>query len=87
MAVHSLKDVPTFLPEKIVFSAYLKRGSFSDLLLIYKGSRNFLLNSKIEAVIATESLIKRIFWKNRSPHHPIVYYLMRKYKYSIKKII
>lgn len=71
MAVHSLKDVPTSLPEKIVLSAYLKRGSFSDLL-IYQGSSNFLLNSKIEAVIATGSLRRRAFWKNRYPHHTIV---------------
>ncbi|WP_185878500.1 hydroxymethylbilane synthase [Blattabacterium cuenoti] len=71
MAVHSLKDVPTSLPEKIVLSAYLKRGSFSDLL-IYKGSSNFLLNSKIETVIATGSLRRRVFWKNRYPHHTIV---------------
>ncbi|WP_185849857.1 hydroxymethylbilane synthase [Blattabacterium cuenoti] len=71
MAVHSLKDVPTNLSEKITLSAYLKRGSFSDLL-VYKGSSNFLFNPKIEAIIATGSLRRVAFWKNRYPHHTIV---------------
>jgi hydroxymethylbilane synthase len=71
IAVHSLKDVPTNLPEKIVLSAYLKRGSFYDLL-VYKGSNNFLFDPNIHAVIATGSLRRRVFWKNRYPHHTIV---------------
>ncbi|WP_185862752.1 hydroxymethylbilane synthase [Blattabacterium cuenoti] len=71
MAVHSLKDVPTNLSEQITLSAYLKRGSFSDLL-VYKGSSNFLFNPKIKAIIATGSLRRVAFWKNRYPHHTIV---------------
>ena len=36
LAVHSMKDVPTQLPNGIVQSAVLKRASFKDLL-VYKG--------------------------------------------------
>ncbi|AWU43938.1 hydroxymethylbilane synthase [Blattabacterium sp. (Cryptocercus kyebangensis)] len=71
IAVHSLKDVPTKLPEEIVLSAYLKRGSFSDLL-VYKGSNNFLLDSNIHAIIATGSLRRGAFWRNRYPNNTIV---------------
>ena len=32
IAVHSLKDVPTSLPEGIVQAAVLKRGNYNDIL-------------------------------------------------------
>ncbi len=40
IAVHSLKDVPTKLPQGIVNAAILKRGDFNDVLVI-KEDENF----------------------------------------------
>src|SRR5687768_18095356 len=41
IAVHSMKDVPTQLPNGIVQSAVLKRASYKDLF-VYKGDVSFL---------------------------------------------
>ncbi|WP_185864520.1 hydroxymethylbilane synthase [Blattabacterium cuenoti] len=71
MVVHSLKDVPIHLPNEIVLSAFLKRGSPLDLL-VYKGSSNFLYNSNTHAIIATGSLRRAAFWKNKYPYHTII---------------
>ncbi|ACY40573.1 hydroxymethylbilane synthase (porphobilinogen deaminase) [Blattabacterium sp. (Blattella germanica) str. Bge] len=71
MAVHSLKDVPINLPEGIILSAFLKRESFFDSL-VYKGSSDFLYDPKIHAVIATGSIRRSAFWKNRYPHHGLI---------------
>ena len=54
IAVHSLKDVPTVLPNGIVQAAVLKRGNFNDLL-VFKKNEEFLAQQ--EAVIATGSLL------------------------------
>jgi hydroxymethylbilane synthase len=40
IAVHSMKDVPTALPQGIVQGAVLKRASTADILL-HKWSNNF----------------------------------------------
>ncbi|WP_185853394.1 hydroxymethylbilane synthase [Blattabacterium cuenoti] len=71
IAIHSLKDVPINLPKGIILSAYLKRGSFFDSL-VYKGSNDFLYNPKIHALIATGSIRRGAFWKNRYPHHSLI---------------
>ncbi len=68
IAVHSLKDVPTKLPEGIVQAAILKRGDFNDVLVI-KEDENFF--TKETAVIATGSLRRRSQWLYRYPHHSI----------------
>ena len=36
IAVHSLKDVPTLLPEGIIISAYLERGAVNDVMVYHK---------------------------------------------------
>jgi hydroxymethylbilane synthase len=69
IAVHSLKDVPTILPENIVQAAVLKRGNIKDLL-VYKKNEEFL--SQKDAIIATGSLRRRAQWLNRYPTHSIV---------------
>jgi len=69
IAVHSLKDVPTLLPEGIVQAAVLKRGNVNDTL-VYKNNEEFL--GAKEAVIATGSLRRRAQWLNRFPTHTIV---------------
>jgi hydroxymethylbilane synthase len=40
LAVHSMKDVPTVLPQGIVQSAVLKRASYKDVF-VYKGDIAF----------------------------------------------
>jgi len=69
IAVHSLKDVPTKLPEKIVQAAVLKRANFNDVL-VYKNNTEFLSEEK--ATIATGSLRRKAQWLNRYPKHTIV---------------
>ncbi|RXJ52273.1 hydroxymethylbilane synthase [Gelidibacter gilvus] len=69
IAVHSLKDVPTLLPQGIVQAAVLKRGNVRDTLL-FKDNEEFL--SQRDAVIATGSLRRKAQWLNRYPTHTIV---------------
>ena len=68
IAVHSLKDVPTVLPNGIVQAAVLKRGNVNDTL-VFKNNEEFL-GSK-EALIATGSLRRRAQWLSRFPTHTI----------------
>lgn len=72
LAVHSMKDVPTQLPEGIAQAAVLKRASWKDLL-IYKGD-HFIFDEKLAAsdcIIATSSIRRKAQWLNRYPHHTI----------------
>jgi hydroxymethylbilane synthase len=68
IAVHSLKDVPTLLPEGIVQAAVIKRGNVRDTL-VFKQNEEFL--GQKDAVIATGSLRRRAQWLNRYPTHKI----------------
>ncbi|XCI75111.1 MAG: hydroxymethylbilane synthase [Flavobacteriales bacterium] len=70
IAVHSLKDLPTTLPDEVILTGCLKRGNAADVL-VYKDSHTFLHDNSILATIATGSLRRRAFWKNRYPHHNI----------------
>lgn len=67
LAVHSMKDVPTALPEGIVQAAVLKRANPLDIL-VHKGLD--FLNE--EGVVATGSLRRKAQWLNRYPLHEIV---------------
>lgn len=67
IAVHSMKDVPTALPQGIVQAAVLKRANTVDLL-IHKGNTDFL---NTEATIATSSLRRKAQWLNKYPQHSI----------------
>jgi len=69
IAVHSLKDVPTILPEGIVQAAVLKRGNHNDVLVL-KENEHFFSNES--AVIATGSLRRKAQWLYRYPNHTIV---------------
>jgi hydroxymethylbilane synthase len=76
IAVHSLKDVPTQLPNGIVTAAILKRASYKDLL-VYKGGNSPIL-SGVEGTIdhspltiATSSIRRKAQWLNRYPSHTI----------------
>lgn len=68
IAVHSMKDVPTALPQGIVQAAVLKRASEKDIL-VYKNNPDFFDR---EATIATGSLRRQAQWLNRYPHHNVV---------------
>lgn len=68
IAVHSMKDVPTALPQGIVQAAVLERANVLDIL-VYKNNTDFLEN---EATIATGSLRRQAQWWNKYPNHKIV---------------
>ena len=55
IAVHSMKDVPTQLPEGLQQAAVLKRGPVYDLL-VYKHDIEFLRHRDSMARIATSSI-------------------------------
>lgn len=66
IAVHSLKDVPTQLPETIVQAAVLERADVNDVV-VYKGTEEELVASG--ATIATGSLRRTAQWLNKYPSH------------------
>ncbi|MEN1783691.1 MAG: hydroxymethylbilane synthase [Bacteroidota bacterium] len=68
IAVHSMKDVPTQLPDGVVQTAVLERASTADVLL-HKGI-GFLNGTT--GTIATGSLRRRAQWLNRYPEHQVV---------------
>ena len=70
VAVHSMKDVPTQLPEGIIQGAVLQRGPVNDLLVM-KHDTGFLTNENYIADIATSSLRRKAQWLNKYPHHQV----------------
>jgi hydroxymethylbilane synthase len=68
IAVHSMKDVPTQLPENLQQAAVLKRGPVHDLL-VYKQDTDFLGHRDSIAQIATSSIRRIAQWLNRYPNH------------------
>lgn len=69
IAVHSMKDVPTALPQGIVQAAVLERAVERDIL-VYKDNTNFLTQDN--ATIATGSLRRKAQWLNKFPSHELV---------------
>ncbi len=69
VAVHSMKDVPTQLPQGILQAAVLPRGPVHDLL-VYKTDQSFMSN-EIAGNIATSSTRRKAQWLNRFPNHTI----------------
>ncbi|GAA3925178.1 hydroxymethylbilane synthase [Chitinophaga oryziterrae] len=68
IAVHSLKDVPTQLPQGIIQAAVLERGPVKDLL-VYKNDLSFLDNTV--ANIATSSVRRKAQWLRKYPQHQL----------------
>ncbi|REC57389.1 hydroxymethylbilane synthase [Chryseobacterium piscium] len=64
IAVHSLKDVPTKLPENIEIVAYLERDHPQDVLIKRKSAMNKEFH---ELKLATSSLRRRAFWSKNYP--------------------
>ncbi|SIQ07870.1 hydroxymethylbilane synthase [Maribacter ulvicola] len=69
IAVHSMKDVPTALPQGIVKAAVIKRGNYMDILA-FKDNEEFL--GSRDGIIATGSLRRQAQWLNRYPTHKVV---------------
>lgn len=68
MAVHSMKDVPTLLPNGIVQGAVLERASAFDIL-VYKENLDFLTEEN--STIASSSLRRKASWLHKYPSHKI----------------
>jgi hydroxymethylbilane synthase len=68
IAVHSMKDVPTALPQGIVQAAVLERANTLDIL-VHKGNLDFLSTS---GTIATGSLRRQAQWWHKYPNHQVV---------------
>lgn len=68
IAVHSMKDVPTALPQGIIQAAVLERANVLDIL-VHKDNLDFL-NGK--GTIATGSLRRQAQWLNKYPNHSVV---------------
>jgi|SaaInl0LU_22_DNA_1037365.scaffolds.fasta_scaffold00766_12 hydroxymethylbilane synthase len=68
IAVHSLKDVPTQLPDTIVQAAVLERAHVQDVL-VYKDDLDFL--EVTTGIVATGSLRRKAQWLNRYPTHTL----------------
>ena len=64
LAVHSLKDMPTELPEGLVIAAHLSRGNFREALI---GSYNSLDDLPIGAKVGTASLRRQAILRNIRP--------------------
>ncbi|UEG48981.1 hydroxymethylbilane synthase [Ferruginibacter lapsinanis] len=74
IAVHSMKDVPTQLPEGIIQSAVLPRASYKDILVYKDGWLKLnaeMEDASIPFTIATSSIRRKAQWLNRYPHHTI----------------
>ncbi len=67
IAVHSMKDVPTQLPNGIVQTAVLDRASSEDILVTKRK-----IDFEKPCTIATGSLRRQAQWLNRYPHHKVV---------------
>ena len=70
MAVHSLKDLPTILPEGLKLGAVLKRGEFRDALVSLNGKK--LTDLTTDDVIATSSLRRKAQLLKINPDFNIV---------------
>ena len=68
IAVHSMKDVPTALPQGIIQAAVLERANYNDIL-VYNNNLDFLENT---GTIATGSLRRQAMWLNKYPNHKVV---------------
>lgn len=67
LAVHSLKDVPTVLPEGLKLSAVLERGNPVDVLVCPVQPKK-----TDQRVVATGSIRRKAFWLNRFPNDDVV---------------
>lgn len=72
IAVHSMKDVPTRLPNGIVQTAVLERASSGDVLVSPSVAHGNKINWENPCTIASGSLRRKAQWLHRYPHHTVV---------------
>jgi hydroxymethylbilane synthase len=65
VAVHSLKDVPTQLPQGLTIAAILPRANYTDWMVVKDRNIDF----EKPLTIATSSLRRKAQWLNRYPNH------------------
>ena len=70
IAVHSMKDVPTKLPQGIIQAAVLERAASEDIFVFRDGKNADEFSAK--TTIATGSLRRKAQWLNRYPYHQVV---------------
>ncbi len=70
LAVHSLKDLPTVLPEGLILGGVLKRAEFRDALVSISGKKMADLNA--DDIIATSSLRRKAQLLKLNPNFKIV---------------
>ena len=70
IAVHSMKDVPTQLPQGVIQAAVLKRGPVNDLL-VFKTPLDELFREDYIAHVATSSIRRKAQWLHRFPGHQV----------------
>ncbi len=71
LAVHSLKDIPTEMPEGLVVAAILERANWQDALVVRK-DKEFLSKEDYPGIIATSSNRRRAQWLNHFGKHDTV---------------
>ncbi len=71
IAVHSMKDVPTRLPEGIIQAAVLERDSPFDLFVPPPANHNVQMDEHEPCTIASSSLRRRAQWLHRFPNDTI----------------
>jgi len=80
VAVHSMKDVPTQLPEGIIQAAVLKRGPVNDLIVFKNAAAQNNYSSLTTHLpiaigasftVATSSIRRKAQWLNKFPGHII----------------
>lgn len=75
IAVHSMKDVPTTLPQGIVQAGVLARGNYEDILVPQTDDQNvehsLQQTNSHNVIIATSSTRRRAQWLHKYPLHQI----------------
>ncbi|MDW3649588.1 MAG: hydroxymethylbilane synthase [Bacteroidia bacterium] len=70
LAVHSLKDYPTVIPEGLHLAAVLPRASALDVL-VYKGEKNLFSQTEAKGSILTGSPRRKAQWLHRYPNFEV----------------
>ena len=70
IAVHSMKDVPTDLPQGIVQVATMERGPVKDILVLNKEISE--IPKEKDLIIATGSLRRKAQWLKKYPQYKVV---------------
>jgi hydroxymethylbilane synthase len=70
IGVHSLKDLPTVIHQKLSLAAVLKREIPHDVVVFR--NQDFTKKKNYNAIVATGSVRRKAQWLAKYPHHKIV---------------